>query len=153
MTTTTPDRRQATPECLTPDQGRALAHLVTGLRPDWQTPGVLAAIREASTTTRDPGAVMLAALQAARVPTNRTPAVIALPGSHWPAPRGSEASAGGLRDAPACPDHPTHPAHRCLPCIADVKCGDRPAGWEGKALATAPRPATAARSDAQAAEV
>lgn len=142
MDTTTPPTTPSAQEgleCLTPDQGRALAYLVTGLRPDWQTPGVLAAIREASTTTRDPAAVMLAAISAARVPTNKTPRVIALPGGHWPAPRGSEASVGGLQDLPPCADHPTHPAHRCPACIADVKVGDRPAGWEGRPLAEVPR--------------
>jgi len=63
-------------------QARALAALVAALRPDWGERGILKALSDAR-ELGPPWHIAHAALNAAEVPTNRTPAVIALPGDHW----------------------------------------------------------------------
>lgn len=118
--------------CITEDQARALAYYITtAVRPDWQMPGVLAALGQAAQMTRSPGDLAQAAVAAAQAPSNRTPAVIGLPGRHWPAD--APVSAVGVH-VPRCEDHPEEYAHNCPRCEADVKVGDRPAGMKGKRL-------------------
>ena len=61
---------------------RAIAYLVNQIRPDWDTPGVMAALRRCA--DRDLAALVHAATWAANNPaTHHTPAVIALDGPHW----------------------------------------------------------------------
>lgn len=61
---------------------RAVAFLVNRLRPDWDTPGIIAALTGAP--RHDLAALALAAVHAAaNRPDQRTPAVIALDGPHW----------------------------------------------------------------------
>lgn len=62
---------------------RALAHLVSRIRPDWDPPGVAAKLSEAHTAGRPIGPLSIAALRAAQDQSNRTPAVIPLDGAHW----------------------------------------------------------------------
>lgn len=120
------------PRCISEQQARALAfYISTAVRPDWQVPGILSALAEASQLTRDAGALAAAAVNAARQEKNRTPAVIALPGSHWPPE--AAASVSGVR-VPPCEDHPEEAAHACRACWADVKAGQRPADMIGRAL-------------------
>lgn len=76
---------------ITRRQATALAELIHALRPEWDAPGVLAAIGEA----RDVGPapmVAIAAIRAATTPTNRTPAVIPMEGAHWRTDPGSPAA-------------------------------------------------------------
>ena len=62
-------------------QADTIAVLVAALRPGWDVRGIMTALGELR--DRDPYDVAQAALNAAAIPTNRTPAVIALPGPHW----------------------------------------------------------------------
>lgn len=120
-------------KCITEDQARALAYFITtAIRPDWQVPGVLAALADAATMTRSPATLAEAAVRAASAEGNRTPKVIALPGAHWP----SEATVSTVGvHVPACEDHPEEHAHNCPRCEADIKCGTRAPGEKGRRLA------------------
>lgn len=70
---------------LTFRQQTALARLVHELRPDWDVPGIEAALGK---VRNDSSAYELAvaALRASWRHENRTPAIIALPGPHWRSP-------------------------------------------------------------------
>jgi hypothetical protein len=61
------------------------AHLIATwvrlIRPDWDTPGVIAALRKRA--DNNPARLALAALACAADRTNRYPNVIAMDGSHW----------------------------------------------------------------------
>lgn len=64
-----------------------LATLVIDVRrevtPAWDTPGVMTAVRNAIGLGEPRAATACAAIRAAANPSNRTPAVIAMPGDHW----------------------------------------------------------------------
>ena len=64
----------------------ALASLLGRLRPDWQMPGIMAALADERLRGRNPFAVARAAILAAGNPKVRTPAVIAMDGEHWNEP-------------------------------------------------------------------
>jgi hypothetical protein len=69
---------------------RALAFVVNAVRPDWDRPGVLAKLNQATAAGKPLGQLAVAAIRAALDESNRTPAVIPLDGAHWrdtPAPR------------------------------------------------------------------
>jgi hypothetical protein len=70
-----------TAQKLTPIHAKHLTALVESLRPDWGRSGVADAIWRAR-GKGDAIAVCVAAIKAT-APTNRTPAVIALDGTHW----------------------------------------------------------------------
>lgn len=100
------------------DQAYALAALVRTLRPDWEERGTVKAISDAR-TMGTPAEVCIATIKAANVTTNRTPAVIAMPGKHWqhePAPTTPDAAWYGPpdRNSRRCTEHTIHP----LPCSA-----------------------------------
>lgn len=102
---------------MTRSQAQALAALVHELRPEWDTAGVMGALSAA----RERGTawdVAQAALRAAEVPTNRTPAVIAMAGAHWSKPGATEAAP---RPGVACqePGHGSYLAHNCGACRAE----------------------------------
>jgi len=100
---------------------RALAALVTLIRPDWDATGIMAALGK----VRDRGSavdVAIAALRVADDPKNRTPAVIVLAGDHWAAPTQMRAAstvprAGAVR----CPEpgHEHEIAANCRSCRAE----------------------------------
>lgn len=71
MMTTTISKRQTD----------AIAVLVAALRDDWDVRGIMAALDQLA--HRDPTDVAIAAIRAARVRSNRTPAVIPMQGPHW----------------------------------------------------------------------
>lgn len=87
---------------MTKGQADATATLVATLRPDWDHAGVMAALAIAK--ARGPAhEVATAAIRAAAVPSNRTPAVIALEGPHWNRPTApSAAGTVGPWDQRAC---------------------------------------------------
>ena len=63
---------------------RAIAHLVARIRPEWHQPGVMAVLRDCPDDKLADTAI--AAIICARDRTDqRTPAVIALDGTHWAA--------------------------------------------------------------------
>lgn len=69
-------------------QAEHLAALVHAIRPDWDAPGILAAL--VKVRTRPLALVAYAAVRAAENTSNRTPAVIALDGTHWRPPTAAE---------------------------------------------------------------
>jgi hypothetical protein len=106
---------------------QALATFVTRVRPDWDHPGVMAAIHKAS-TLGTATQVARALINLAENPDLRTPAILHTPGSHW---RTSETSTPELRGSHdvKCPEHPTnvHPCPQCAAkrCLPDpVEHGD-----------------------------
>ena len=70
------------PQTVTGEWVARLASLVHELRPDWQEPGIRAAL--AKVADRPLIDVAAAALAACRRTDQRTPAIIAADGSHWP---------------------------------------------------------------------
>lgn len=105
------------------DQAHALATLITAMRPEWDTPGILKALSDARdrTTGWD---LAHAALHAAANPKAKTPAVIALAGEHWTAGKalGTVTTTGAK-----CPEpgHTSFYAHNCGSCRAEQLEGER----------------------------
>ena len=95
---------------LTPKQAWAVAHLVAELRPDWQTEGVVAALKRCADGS--PFLVALAAIRAAADGNLRTPGAIPTAGDHWD--EGIKSQPRTSFNTP-CPDHPgeTLPCGRC----------------------------------------
>ena len=89
---------------------RALAFVVHAIRPDWDEPGILAAIRKAP--AKPLATVAAAAIACASLRTDqRTPACIALDGDHWqakgvaaPVPPYHEPRCTQHRQPLSCPD-------------------------------------------------
>jgi len=104
-------------ETLSATQARALAALVHELRQDWDATGILTALHAARNRST-PAGVAIAAIRAASVASNRTPAMIALEGSHW-------RDAAPRADAPRCtvPGHEHELAHACRACVSDLHAG------------------------------
>lgn len=109
---------------ITGDQARALAALVATLRPGWDAPGVLAALRDAR-TKGSADQVAHAAITAAMDPANRTPAVIGLDGPHWAGVRPVE-TRGANYDRCQVPGHEQWPAWHCAGCRADARAANTP---------------------------
>lgn len=106
-------------------QAQALAALVHALRPDWEPAGIMTALAAA----RDRGDVFevaQAAIHAASVKANRTPAVIPLAGEHWT--RGRALGASGTTDVrfERCdkPGHKSFPAANCSACRSEQIAGE-----------------------------
>lgn len=76
---------------ITEPQALALATLVGQIRTDWNPQGVLALIHKNRDAHPFP-ALARAAVNAATNPSNRTPAVIFMQGSHWAEPNTMSAS-------------------------------------------------------------
>lgn len=67
---------------MTKQQAEALARFVHMIRPGWDEAGIVVALGNAR-LMGTAGDLAIAALAAAGEPSNRTPAVIAMPGKHW----------------------------------------------------------------------
>lgn len=78
-------------------QAKALAKFLHELRPDWDVPGIEHFLGQARHLA-DAADVAVAAIRAATVAGNRTPAVIAMDGAHWRTP---EVAAPPTRRPPA----------------------------------------------------
>ena len=93
-------------------QAQALAAFVGRIRPDWDHPGIVAAIGKA----RSLGSAAAVGAALCRLAENlelRTPAILADPGHHW---AGTSAAS---RQAPVmCPEHSTEKAGNCRACAA-----------------------------------
>lgn len=63
-------------------QARALAAFIATIRDDWGVRGIVKALSDARGKA-DAAGLAQAAIRAAATPTNRTPAIIAMPGEHW----------------------------------------------------------------------
>jgi hypothetical protein len=123
-------------DTLTREQAHKLAEFISTIRPDWGTPGVVKALSDAR-TRGDVAQVAQAAVRAAATPTNRTPAIIALPGPHWQSTTAPSGGVTGLdpyaeaqhrRTRELSADHlagdhrgtPTPDCPRCAPAYAEV---------------------------------
>lgn len=122
---------------------QALANYVGRLRPDWDYPGIYAAIGRAK-DLGSAAAISAALCRIAEDLTIRTPAVLPEPGPHW----GGTAVAGHKRN-PNCPEHPGEPIGRCRPCAEQATAGPPP-GWRD-ALPRAERRAPARTNPVDAA--
>ena len=122
-------------EKMTQLQGQKLAELINALRPSWGTNGIFEAIGGAVTGNMgDAHEVSLAAIRAARDPTNKTPAIIRLPGKHWSVEQDLADTRAELKAAkdriagkysapdtndPWCEDHPDQRLSFCKECAKE----------------------------------
>jgi hypothetical protein len=100
-------------------QATTLAAFVHTLRPDWDVPGIVAALGQ----VRDravAGEVAVAAIRAATDHGNRTPAVIAMDGKHW---RGGDPTSRtvntGVGKCGSCGTYHTADAPHAAPATRD----------------------------------
>lgn len=100
----------------------ALATLTAHLRPDWDRPGILAAIGKAQ-ALGTPVQVSRALVNLAENRDLRTPAILPTPGNHWRAPDGQHPELRGSHDV-KCPEHPLS-VHPCPQCAAK-RCDPTP---------------------------
>jgi len=136
---------------MTRAQEVAIATAVQQLRPDWDHPGIVAALRAAQ-AHGTPAEVAAAACRLAGDTNTRTPGRLKDPGAHWRAPAegGPTVSVVVTR----CPEHPEHPAARCPACDSRRGEVDHDAGVAAvrEALRSAPRYEPPAVKAARAAE-
>lgn len=64
-------------------EAKYVAKAIEAMRPEWNYAGILTALSEARHRANK-WVVLLAAVHAASDPNNRTPAIIAKDGKHWP---------------------------------------------------------------------
>ena len=135
---------------MTRSQAVAVATAVQQVRPEWDHPGILAAL-QAAQGHGTPAEVAAAAFRLAGDLKVRTPGMLAQPGKHWRAPAegGPTVSVVVTR----CGEHPEHPAARCPLCETRGEV-DHDAGVAAvrEALAKAPRYEPPAVKAARAAE-
>ncbi len=100
---------------MTRSQAVAVATAVQQVRPEWDHPGILAAL-QAAQGHGTPAEVAAAAFRLAGDLKVRTPGMLAQPGKHWRAPAegGPTVSVVVTR----CGEHPEHPAAHCPICEA-----------------------------------
>ena len=136
---------------MTRAQEVAIATAVQQLRPDWDHPGIVAALRAAQ-AHGTPAEIAAAACRLAGDTNTRTPGRLKDPGAHWKAPAegGPTVSVVVTR----CPEHPEHPAARCPACDSRRGEVDHDAGVAAvrEALRSAPRYEPPAVKAARAAE-
>lgn len=104
----------------TPEDARALAHILTRIRPTWDHAATMRELQNAALNGATLADTATAALRAATNPAMKTPAAISF-AEHWTAPHRATLT------APKCEDHPTFEAANCRCCWGDVKTGQRPA--------------------------
>lgn len=98
---------------MTRAQGVAIATAVQQVRPEWDHPGILAALEKAS-TLGTPAEVAAAAFRLAGNLQVRTPGMLSQPGAHWRAPADGGPTVSVV--VTRCGEHPEHPAARCPAC-------------------------------------
>ena len=98
---------------MTRAQGVAIATALQQVRPEWDHPGILAALQAAQGhgTTAE---VAAAAFRLAGNLKVRTPGMLAQPGKHWRAPADGGPTVSVV--VTRCGEHPEHPAARCPLC-------------------------------------
>jgi hypothetical protein len=111
--------------------------------PIWDAPGIEYALGQGRQLADAPD-LARAAISAARVPGNRTPAIIAMDGEHWrdKAPSKAEGTYRPPRADEVCRVHQAGYADSCPGCRADELAGD-----------TTPTPEFPARNPRSAAEL
>lgn len=102
-------------------QAEAIATAVTRVRPGWDHPGVMAALKAAA-PLGTPAAVAAALFRLADDPETRSPARLASPGDHW-----AGTTVASKRPPTMCGDHPTERALGCRQCAAELTAVDHAA--------------------------
>ena len=103
---------------LTQPMAQRLAEFIHMARGEWNTPGILKALEQASTTS-DALAIARALVNIADDPSVKTPAFLTRPGSHWRTPTGEIPPRRGEHNIP-CVDHPDED----MPCPHRDHAGD-----------------------------
>ena len=122
---------------MTRAQGVAIATAVQQVRPEWDHPGILAALHAAQ-GMGSPAEVAAAAFRLAGDLKARTPGLLPKPGSHWRAPAEGGPTVSVI--ATRCGEHPTRRALDCPEC-AETASADPTEGAAAvrAALREAPR--------------
>lgn len=102
---------------MTRTEAQALATFITKVRPDWDHPGIIAAIGKAQAKAT-PLQVARALVNLAENRELRTPALLAEAGQHWR--DGAEATGPNVSHDVRCPDHPRQ-VHPCPECRATAR--------------------------------
>src|SRR5690349_20656220 len=109
---------------MTKVEAQALAAFVARVRPDWQQPGIMAAIEKA-VPLGSAAAIGGALCRLAENLELRTPALLAEPGPHW------SGTTVATRQPPVkCPEHPGEKAGACREC--EALAVPAPEGWREK---------------------
>jgi hypothetical protein len=109
---------------MTKDQAQAIAALVHALRPEWDEPGIFAALSRCHTI--DGYDAAMAALRAAANRDAATPGVIPrMDGEHWRERIAPRAALYPPRRDQACKRHPGEWPDTCRGCAGDRLAGDR----------------------------
>ena len=95
-------------------QAEALATFVAHIRPDWDRPGILAAIGKAG-NLGSPSAIGVALCRLADNRGLNTPALLPTPGAHW-----TDTPVAAIRPPTMCGDHPQQRALDCPDCAAEL---------------------------------
>ena len=98
---------------MTRAQEVAIATAVQQLRPDWDHPGIVAALRAAQ-AHGTPAEVAAAACRLASNLKLRNPGMLSQPGAHWSVPTQGGPTVSVIQTR--CGEHPEHPAARCPLC-------------------------------------
>ena len=98
---------------MTRSQAVAVATAVQQVRPEWDHPGILAAL-QAAQGHGTPAEVAAAAFRLAGDLKVRTPGMLAQPGKHWRAPAEGGPTVSVIQTR--CGEHPANPAARCPEC-------------------------------------
>lgn len=105
------------------ETGQAIATLMHRLRPDWDTPGCLAAV--AKVNTLDPFNVAMAAIRLCGTPDAQTPMALATrDGQHWRERIATSAVRYPPRSDQACTKHPGEWPDNCRGCAGDRLAAD-----------------------------
>ena len=125
---------QPSRQLLNDGQRERLCQLIRSMRrgtndlPEWDMPGIVAAVLKLEASATSPEEAIAAAATAAFMPDYRTPGLMSRPGRHWP-PQGDEGKRGQPMRAAArtpCPDHEGE-VMPCRACAAETK--PAPDGW------------------------
>lgn len=95
--------------------GSALIALVRDLRPEWDAPGIAAALRKADTGERSLVEITVATIRCADDRAANTPGALGTGGAYW---RGAVGETGTTtaREFTHCHEHPGHRATTCPLC-------------------------------------
>lgn len=101
------------------DQAEHLSRLLDALRPEWDRPGIIRAVRQLVHRPETPEQIVIAAIRCEADPAVRTPLAIPSAGSHWNDGKPLEQKPPRLTPADECPRHPGQWEARCSPCAAE----------------------------------
>lgn len=104
------------------ETGENIARLMANLRPEWDYPGCVAAVK--AVARKHPADVALAAVRIAMTPEARTPMALTAPdGPHWHEKLAPPAVRHPPRHGQDCPNHPGEWPDACRGCASDRLAG------------------------------